>query len=162
MLALNYNSILSSQYQEKKRGYKLILSFYFLIHSFFSTKWLIKRINKEWTNQLLSLKGTYAYLIESASQLKGQNLRSEIVLIEKTIKELYAIEASIEKHLTNPDFSELKITHEIISEILEVMHETLRLLKKNTLKTPLTETSEEAKIAIEHSNKTMNKILYGR
>lgn len=168
MLTLDYNSILNSQYQEKKRGYKLVFSLYLSFRSilsafpFFSTNWLIKKINQDLTEQLLSLKGTYAYLLEAAAELKGKNLRREIVQIEKTINELYSFQASIEHQTTSSAYSDLKTSYEIISEVIEVMYQTLRLLKKNTLKTPLAVPSEEAEIAIRHSKNIMNKIPYDR
>lgn len=67
-----------------------------------------------------------------------------------------------EQHLTTPKSETLKVTHDILAEILEVMHDTLRLLKKNTIKQPLAAPSEEAKAAVSRSGKTMNRILYGR
>jgi hypothetical protein len=162
MIAIDYNQILNAQFQERKEGYQSVFSLYTRVKSFFYTPWLIRKINKSLTSELLSLKGVYAYLLENVSDLKGKNLKSEIGTIETAIAKFYKLEADLEKRSAIRKYKELSIAHGITKEILDVTYNILRVLKKNSLKTPMADISEEAKIAIGHSQNTLNKILNGR
>ncbi|WP_343693564.1 hypothetical protein [Chitinophaga sp.] len=162
MIAIDFNQILDFQFQESKRGYKRILSFYFLARAIFSTRFLIKKYNVTLTRQLVNAKGIYVYLSENVSDLKDKDLSSAILNVEGIIKETSAFEAYLENHLSATKLQELNTTHTITKEILDVTYNLLRLLKKNNLKTPMAEASEEAKIAVGHSTNTLNKIFHGR
>lgn len=162
MIAIDFNQVLDFQFQESKKGYKRILSLYFLIKNIFSIRILIKKVNIRLTKQLVSTKGIYIYFLENVSELKDKDLSSAILNVENNIKELSAFEAALEGHLSEPKFQELNTTHTLTKEILDVTYNLLRLLKKNNLKTPMAETSEEAKTAIGHSTNTLNKIFNGR
>jgi DUF438 domain-containing protein len=161
MIALDYHSILGAQYKEY-REYKIVVSVYFVLRPFFLANRFLSRTNKKLVAYLLELKGTYVYLLENVEEIRNENLSPQIASIEETIKYIYVVQNDLEQHLVNPRSKALKATHDIIAEVLEIMHDTLRLLKKNTLKQPLTAVSEEAKAAVSRSGKTMNRILYGR
>ena len=157
MIAIDFNQVLDFQFQESKKEYKEIFSWHFLIKSIFSIRRLVKKVNRKLTNQLLNSKGIYAYLLENVSDLKDKDLSASIATVEKTIKELLALESDLDIHLSSPKFQDFKTTHIITKEILDVTYNILRLLKKNNLKKPLADISEEAKVAIGHSTNTLNK-----
>lgn len=162
MISIDYNQILDFQFQESKKEYKRAFSWYFLVKSFFSTRKLLKKIKTNLTKQLLNTKGIYAYLLENVADLKGQDLNNSIEKTEKIIKQFSAFQSDLEGHLSEPKFQELAAIYALTTEILDVTYNILRLLKKNNLKTPASDTSEEAKIAIQHSTNTLNKIFHGR
>lgn len=162
MISIDFNQVLDFQFQESKKGYKRTFSWYFLLKSFFSTRRLLKKIKTNLTKQLISTKGIYAYLLENVSELKGQDLSSMIEKTEKTIKGYAAFQSELESHLSDPKSQELATLNRLTIEILDVTYDVLRLLKKNNHKTPISDISEEAEIAVKHSTNTLNKLFHGR
>jgi NH3-dependent NAD+ synthetase len=160
MITLDLNSVLNSQYREN-RGYKKLLSWYFLFRNFVPISWLLKKANRKLAARLTILKEIYAYLVEKTPELKNTDLHTEISVTEKLTAYLYKQRDVLEEHMFQSGLKTLQPSLDITSEIIEVLHSILRLLQKNTLKVPLTNTTEEAALAVNRSNKTMNK-LYGR
>jgi hypothetical protein len=160
MITLDLNSVLNSQYREN-RGYKKLLSWHFLLRSLIPINWPLKKANRKLIAILTTLKETYAYLIEKTPELKGTDLHTEIGSAEKLLEYLYKQQEALEEHISKYRFRSLQLSLDITSEMIEVLHNISRVLQKNTLKQPLTKTSEEAILAVAHSNKTIHK-LYGR
>jgi hypothetical protein len=160
MITLDLNSVLNSQYR-KNVGYKKLLSWYFLLRSLIPINWPLKKANRKLTTILATLKETHVYLIEKAPELKNTDLHTEIGSTEKLLEYLYEQREALEEHMSQSRFRSLQPSLTTTSEMIEVLHNISRLLRKNTLKQPLTNTSEEATLAVNRSKKTMNK-LYGR
>ena len=160
MITLDLNSVLNSQYRENK-GYKKLLSWYFLLRSFVPISWLLKKANRKLAARLATLKEMYTYLMEKTPELKNTDLHPEIRSTEKLIEYLYKQREILEGHMLQSRLTSLQPSLDITSEIIELLHSILRLLQKNTLKQPLTNTTEEAALAVNRSNQTMKK-LYGR
>lgn len=160
MITLDLNSILNSQYRENM-GYKKLLSWHFLLRSLIPISWPLKKANRKLIAILATLKETHVYLIEKAPELKNTDLHTEIASTEKLLEYLYKQREALEEHVSQSRFRSLQPSLNITSEMIEVLHNISRVLRKNTLKQPLTNTSEEATLAVNRSQKTMNK-LYGR
>ncbi|WP_149693574.1 hypothetical protein [Chitinophaga sp. CF418] len=120
--------------------------------------WPLKKANRKLTARLVTLKEIHAYLLEKVPELKDTDLHAEISSTEKLIEYLYKQREVLEGHMLQSKFTSLQPSLDITSEFIEVLHSILRLLKKNTLKQPLTNTTEEAALAVNRSNKTMNKL----
>ncbi len=160
MITLDLNSVLNSQYREN-RGYKKLLSWYFLLRSLIPISWPLKKANRKLAAILKTLKETHAYLVEKTPELKGTDLHTEIRSAEKLLEYLYEQQGVLEDHISQSRFRSLQSALDITSEMIEVLHNILRVLQKNTLKQPLANRSEEAILAVARSKKTLNK-LYGR
>ncbi|PWV48387.1 hypothetical protein [Chitinophaga sp. S165] len=160
MITLDLNSVLNSQYREN-RGYKKLLSWHFLLRSLIPISWPLKKANRKLATILTTLKETHAYLIEMTPELKGTDLHTEIRSAEKLLEYLYEQQGVLEDHMSQSRFRALQPSLDITSEMIHVLHSISRVLRKNTLKQPLTKRSEEAILAVNRSKKTMNK-LYGR
>lgn len=162
MHTLDYRNVFSSNFYEKSQRHRRIFSFYFFVSSFLSTNWLFAKLNKKLGKQLLNAKSIHAFISENIDYISDEYIKVGMVKIENTIRELYSIESDIEAHLKNPRFRRLISTSQLVAEMLDVMHSTLRLLKKKAIKSPLPEASEEAKVAVAHSQNTLNSKLHGR
>lgn len=162
MIAIDYNKILDSKIDESWQGYKRMFSFNFLTKYFYSTGWFIRKLNKRLTQQLLATKSIHAYLIENIDEFKGKKLTNEIASVENAIRKMFDIESDIEQCLSNPKFKKLTPTHDLTNEILDEMYNVLGVLKKVSLKTPIKDRTEEARIAVSLSQQTMKKIIHGR
>jgi hypothetical protein len=158
MMAIDYNTITNSYIHHQKSGYRKIFALYFLLSSFISTQKLIKRINTKLMRHLTIYKNHYARLSQNILHMEDENIKKLIPQVEGIIRGLYALDADFSKQIKKPRFKGLSSTINLVHENLDILHATLRLLKKHSKKTPLTGLSDEANIAIWHSRSTIEKL----
>ena len=168
MLTLDYNTVISYQFQDVERSKKK-LSFVHTpfgkwINSFFSFDAIVSGVNRVTTSQLLKAKGLLSELKEHYSDVSDKDLSNAISNINELLNLNITFHAIVEEILednSDNNFQRLTISKEVLTETIEILYSIIRLLKRANHKKPMMETSQ---MAIDSSNRsvdTLAKIVYG-
>ena len=171
MVLLDYNTILHTQlYGTQKSKSRFLISSYltqlpFFFRKLFFIRKSFKRLNKGLSLQLISAKGIYLDLKQNKNLKDHENLNKIIDGSQDVIKSYSELLASIQdfskEHTRIKGInSQLHITINMISEIIAIYYDALRLLKRTKVKEPI-KTSQIAKDAAEISANSLQTILYG-
>ena len=158
--SIDYNYVLGSQYKQvNQKVQKFLFSIRFVIPSLFKL-YLSRKLNRRLTNHLFLINSVHSYLLKNVAEIKGKNLRPQIEIVENVLMSTYDLQHYLETHLEKEEA--FAILCKIVAEMLEVIHDTTILLKKNSLKIPIRPRSKEAEFAVLQSQATIKKIFYGR
>lgn len=169
VISIDYNSILHLQSDRLQRSKRLIAWYILLsslpsvIYKFFLLKNRFKKIVLKASQQLLSAKGMNIQLHQEYDHLENQQtshlIESYNTLLRSTIEVLGDLE-SLSSEMGKWRFKEIGFIIEIVKETIESYYDSIRLLKRKNLITPI-ETTQLAKDIALISTHSLQKTTYG-
>ncbi|HXL55175.1 MAG TPA: hypothetical protein VN958_02890 [Chitinophagaceae bacterium] len=162
MIALDYNAILYGQYENVQKSKRKIIFLDFLSPVTIGNNQL-KRINNKLSVSLMVTKGVHTAFQQNFEELKSMDLSNIKTTFNLLIQSYIELKSEIEELITKDKekkYKELYITESLVSETIEILYDSLRLLKKASKK-PNIPTTEEAKLAAKISTYSLEKILHG-
>jgi hypothetical protein len=162
MFALDYNAILYGQYENVQKSKRKITFLDFLSPVAIGNNQL-KRINNKLSISLMVTKGVHTAFQQNLEELRSMDLSNIKSTFNLLIQSYIELKSEIEELIAKDKekkYKELYITESLVSETIEVLYDSLRLLKKASKK-PSIPTTEEAKLAAKISTYSLEKILHG-
>ena len=165
---IDYNSALCNWYQFTETNEKKLNFFgHFtngFLGTFFSVHSRLKQINSLFIQQLIYSKGILSEVQEHIDDIRNKNAQELIDLLEQLINKNIEIQSKAEgivKKDVDKKYPEFEVTNVVVTETIENLYNTLRIVKRVNRKTPIGRT-ELANIAAMHSAKTLEKVFYER
>ncbi|WP_295118085.1 hypothetical protein [uncultured Chitinophaga sp.] len=154
MILFNYHRLILQEHKVSES-----LSNLLQIYSLFKTRWLVRRINEKLTQQLKNFEAIHQFLLLNQPHLKNQRLFPHMQICNAVHKTLYPMWGKAERALEKADDPELRKIFELLQQLINVVHDIIIVLRRNTRKFRRAPRSEEARAAVLSSNKALGRIL---
>lgn len=160
-----YDYFLERQYydvENKARKISIFLSPKFIFKRFF-VKRAIRKTTNFMSKQLFQMKGLLSDLENRAETLKGKDLSNLVKDVERLIAVVIKLKGDVDEALPRlvKGMPETAVWETLLSESIDTLYATIRLLKRLNHKTPK-DTSPLARESSKRSLTSLERVFYDR